>query len=41
MKIHEYANELICIYEYKKGQCLGFYLEPILSIYIDHRLRYA
>ena len=42
MKIHEYGNELICILEFKvKGQCLSFYLVPILSIYVEQWLRYG
>ena len=31
MKIHEYVNELICIYGYlSNGQCLNFHLVPVL-----------
>ena len=40
MNIHEYANKLICIFEYNvNGQCLSFCLVPILSIYVEQRLR--
>ena len=40
MNIHEYANELICIFEYHmKGQCLSFHLIPILLVYNEHKLR--
>ena len=36
--IHDYANELICIFEYRmKGQCLSFNLSN-LSLYVEHRL---
>ena len=41
INIHEYANELICIFEYQvKGQCLSFKLVPTLSFYFKHRLSY-
>ena len=41
MNIHEYANELICIFEYQiKGQCQSFKLVPTLSLYVKHRLSY-
>ena len=34
-----YANELICIFEYRmKGQYLSFKLVPNLSFYVEHRL---
>ena len=39
MKIHEYANEVICIYNAKsKGNVLAVILVPALSIYVEHRL---
>ena len=42
MKIHEYANKLICIYEYLiNGHCQSFHLVPNLLIYVHHSLRYA
>ena len=41
MNIHEYANELICIFEDQlKRQCLSLHLVSILSNYDKHRLRY-
>ena len=41
INIHEYAYELICIFEYQiKGQCLSFKLVPTLSLYVKHRLSY-
>ena len=41
MNIHEYANVLICIFEYQiKGHCLRFDLVPTLLIYVEHRLRH-
>ena len=40
MNIHEYANVLICVFEYRiKGQCLRFDLVPTLLIHVEHRLR--
>ena len=37
-----FSNEPICIFEYHiKKQSLSSYLVPILSICIEHRLRYA
>ena len=40
MNVHEYSNELICIFEYHiKGQPLRSYLAPILSVCVEHRLR--
>ena len=42
MKILEYVNKLICIYEYLiKRQCQTFHLAPNLLIYVHHSLRYA
>ena len=42
MKINEYVNELICIYDYlTKGQCLWFHVVPTLLIYVEQRLIYA
>ena len=42
MNINEYSNELICIYEYHiKWQSLSSYLVPVLSICVEHRLRYT
>ena len=36
--IHEYTNELICIFEYQmKGQCLSLNLVTTLSLYVEHR----
>ena len=41
INIHEYANELICIFEHQaKGQCLSLNLVPTLSLYVEHRLKY-
>ena len=41
MNIHEYANDLICIFEnWVKGQHVSFNLVPTLSIYAEHRLGY-
>ena len=41
INILEYANELICIFEYQiKVQCLSFKLVPTLSPYVKHRLSY-
>ena len=41
MNIHEYANELICIFEYQlKRQCLSLHLVSILSNYDEYRVRY-
>ena len=40
--VYEYSNELFCIFEYhSKGQSLSFYLVPVLSICVEHRLRYV
>ena len=41
INIHEYANELIYIFEYQiKGQCLRFSLLPTLSFYVEDWLSY-
>ena len=43
MNIHEYANVLICIFEYQiKGHVYALIcdLVPILLIYVEHRLRH-
>ena len=40
-EIHEYANKLICIFEYQiKRQCQSLHLVSTLSNYDEHRLRY-
>ena len=42
INFNKYSNELICIFEYHiKGKSLSSYLVPILSICVEHRLRYA
>ena len=42
MNIHEYANELIRSFECKvKRQRLRFCLVPILSFFVEQRLRYG
>ena len=42
VSFNEYSNELICIFEYHiKKQSLSSYLVPILSICVEHRLRYV
>ena len=38
MKNHEYAKELICIFDNKLNW--QFNLVPTLSIYVEHRLSY-
>ena len=41
VNIHEYANKLICLFEYQmKWQCRSFNLVPTLLLYVEHRLSY-
>ena len=41
MTIYEYANGLICIFEYwVKGQHVSFNFVPTLSLYAEHRMAY-
>ena len=42
INFNEYSNELICIFDYHiKRQSLSSYMVPILSICVEHMLRYA
>ena len=41
MNIHEYANELICIFRYNnKGCSMNLNLIPILQIYVESKQKY-
>ena len=41
INIHEYANELICIFAYQiKAQCLSYNFVQTLSLYVEPRLSY-